>query len=92
MMQTAEQLMSGCGLKVVYAYTQSDEISLLFGPDESGSGGDWASAVGPLGEAMRQFSLLLVRRRSSTAASRPGVGGDVVDYFRWRAEEPSATP
>jgi tRNA(His) 5'-end guanylyltransferase len=38
MIQTAEQLMGGCGLKVAYAFTQSDQITLLFGPDEDGFG------------------------------------------------------
>src|ERR1700761_1397848 len=38
MVQTAEGLMGGSGLKAAYAFTQSDEISLLFGPDEAGFG------------------------------------------------------
>src|SRR5437764_1337201 len=36
MLQTAEHLMRGCGLNVAYAFSQSDEISLLFGPEENG--------------------------------------------------------
>jgi hypothetical protein len=49
MIQTAEQLMCGCGLKMTYAFTQSDEISLLFGPDEDGFGRRLRKpAVGPL--------------------------------------------
>src|SRR5271166_2089563 len=38
MRQTAEHLMVGGGLKVAYSFTQSDEISLLFGPDDDGFG------------------------------------------------------
>jgi tRNA(His) guanylyltransferase len=34
MLDTAEHLMS-CGFRVAYAYTQSDEISLLFHLDEA---------------------------------------------------------
>src|SRR5207244_963826 len=38
MVETAEHLMSGCGLNLVYGYTQSDEISLLFGLEENSFG------------------------------------------------------
>src|SRR5215475_14364725 len=38
MLATAEHLMAGCGFDVTYGYTQSDEISLLFAPDESAFG------------------------------------------------------
>src|SRR3954451_24604497 len=31
MLATAEHLVAGCGFNILYAYTQSDEISLLFG-------------------------------------------------------------
>src|SRR5262245_21357536 len=34
MLQTAEHLMSGAGFNILYGYTQSDEISLLFAKDE----------------------------------------------------------
>src|SRR5215468_4333339 len=36
MLATAEHLMTGCGFNVVYGYTQSDEISLLFALEENG--------------------------------------------------------
>jgi len=36
MLATAEHLMTGCGFNVVYGYTQSDEISLLFALGENG--------------------------------------------------------
>src|SRR3954471_19917003 len=38
MLQTAEHLMVGSGLGVTYAFTQSDEMSLLCGPEEGGFG------------------------------------------------------
>jgi len=34
MVETVKHLMN-CGFKMVYGYTQSDEISLLFHPDEN---------------------------------------------------------
>lgn len=89
MLRTAENLMSGCGVKVGYGYTQSDEISLLFGPDEDGFGRKLRKLLSILsGEASAQFSLLL----GATAvfdcriSQLPSVEL-VVDYFRWRAED-----
>src|SRR3954451_20675108 len=38
MVETAEHLLSGCGFSMVYGYTESDEISLLFGPAENSFG------------------------------------------------------
>jgi tRNA(His) 5'-end guanylyltransferase len=38
MLQTADHLMGGGGFDVIYAFTQSDEISLLFGRDENSFG------------------------------------------------------
>ena len=37
MLNTVKALME-CGFKVVYAFTESDEISLLFAPDENAFG------------------------------------------------------
>jgi tRNA(His) 5'-end guanylyltransferase len=89
MLQTAEHLMVGSGLGVAYAFTQSDEISLLFGPGEDGFGRKLRKLRSVLsGEASARFSLLL----GATAvfdcriSQLPGVG-DVVDYFRWRGED-----
>ena len=60
MLETAEHLMSGCGFNVVYGYTQSDEISLLFGPEENGFGRKLRKLISVLaGEASARFSLLL---------------------------------
>ncbi len=89
MLQTAEHLMGGCGLKVAYAFTQSDEISLLAGPEEDGFGRMLRKLLSVLsGEASAKFSLLL----GATAvfdcriSQLPSVE-HVVDYFRWRGED-----
>ncbi len=89
MLNTAEHLMGGCRVKVAYGYTQSDEISLLFGPDEDGFGRRLRKLLSILaGEASARFSLFL----GATAvfdcriSQLPSVEL-VVDYFRWRAED-----
>src|SRR4026208_742938 len=35
MLATAEHLMAECGFKIIFAYTQSDEISLLFALEDN---------------------------------------------------------
>ena len=71
MLQTAEHLMVGCGLKVAYAFTQSDEISLLFGPDEGGFGRKLRKLLSVLsGEASAGSRCSSGRWRCSTAGSR----------------------
>jgi len=89
MRQTAEYLMAGCGLKVTYAFSQSDEISLLFGPDSDGFGRKLRKLLSILsGEASARFSLLLgsVAAFDCRISQLPSVD-HVVDYFRWRAED-----
>jgi tRNA(His) 5'-end guanylyltransferase len=88
MIATCERLME-CGFSVLYAYTQSDEISLLFRRDESAFGRKLRKYISVLaGEASVAFSMRL---------GTPGVfdarisqlprDQDVVDYFRWRHED-----
>jgi len=88
MVSTVEHLMS-CGFRVVYGYTQSDEISLLFHRDESAFNRKARKYNSILaGEASARFSLLL----GSLAAfdcrlcelPNPAL---VRDYFRWRSED-----
>lgn len=89
MLQTAEHLMAGCGLKVAYAYVQSDEISLRFGPDEDGFGRRVRKLLSVLsGEASARFSLLLggIAVFDCRIAQLPSEE-TVVDYFRWRGED-----
>jgi tRNA(His) guanylyltransferase len=89
MLQTAEHLMAGCGLNVAYAFTQSDEISLLCGPEENGFGRKLRKLLSVLsGEASARFSLLLgaVAVFDCRIAQLP-TAEYVVDYFRWRGED-----
>ena len=89
MLKTADYLMSDCGVKVAYGFTQSDEISLLFGTEDGGFGRKLRKLLSILsGEASAHFSILL----GTTAAfdcrisQLPSVVL-IVDYFRWRAED-----
>jgi len=88
MMETTEHLM-GCGFRIVYAYTESDEISLLFHPEEQTFGRKMRKLNSILAaEASAKFSLALgdlavFDSRISQLASM----NLVVDYFRWRNED-----
>jgi tRNA(His) 5'-end guanylyltransferase len=81
--------MGGCGFNVVYGYTESDEISLLFAAEENGFGRKLRKLVSILaGEASAKFSLAL----GSLAVfdgriSQLPSAELVVDYFRWRGED-----
>ena len=89
MLKTAEHLMTTSGLGVDYAFTQSDEISLLFGRDLDGFGRKLRKLLSILaGEASARFSLLLgsVAVFDCRISQLPSVEL-VVDYFRWRAED-----
>ncbi len=88
MIATAEHLMT-CGFKVVYGYTQSDEISLLFHPEERSFNRKERKLNSILaGEASARFSLLLGDLASFDCriSQLPGVDR-VTDYFRWRNED-----
>ena len=89
MLVTAEHLMTGCGFDVAYGYAQSDELSLLFAPGESGFGRKLRKLLSILsGEASAKFSLLLgaVAAFDCRISQLPSAG-HVVDYFRWRSED-----
>jgi tRNA(His) 5'-end guanylyltransferase len=88
MIGTAEHLMT-CGFRLLYGYTQSDEISLLFSPDEKSFGRKIRKLNSILaGEASAKFSALLQYPASFDCriAELPAIK-DVVDYFRWRNED-----
>lgn len=89
MLETTEQLMIDSGLSVLYAYTQSDEISLLCQPDEGGFGRRMRKLLSVLsGEASARFSLLLGAVAVFDCRIVPLPTREyVVDYFRWRAED-----
>ncbi len=88
MVETTAHLMR-CGFNVIYGYTESDEISLLFHPEEavfSRKHRKYNSVLA--GEASAKFSLLLGRIavfdcRMCELPSR----ALVADYFRWRNED-----
>jgi tRNA(His) guanylyltransferase len=88
MVETAESLMT-CGFRVIYAFTESDEISLLFDPDEQLFGRKLRKYDSTLaGEASATFSLLLgsVATFDCRISQLPSISL-VVDYFRWRNED-----
>ena len=88
MVETAENLMT-CGFRVIYAYTESDEISLLFDRDEKLFGRKLRKYNSTLaGEASAKFSLLLGQVATfDCRISQLPTANLVVDYFRWRNED-----
>ena len=88
MFHTAEHLMD-CGFRVIYGYTQSDEISLLFHRDEGSFGRSLRKYNSILaGEASAKFSLLLGAMACfDCRVSQLPTANDVRDYFRWRQED-----
>jgi tRNA(His) guanylyltransferase len=88
MISTTEHLMN-CGFRVVYGYTQSDEISLLFHPQEDAFGRKLRKYDSILaGEASAKFALLLGAHAAfDCRISQLPNAGLVKDYFRWRNED-----
>src|SRR5215475_10227505 len=88
MVSTTEHLMN-CGFRVVYGYTQSDEISLLFHPQEDAFGRKLRKYDSILaGEASARFSLLLGAHATfDCRISQLSSEELVVDYFCWRQED-----
>jgi len=89
LMAVACRHLMDCGFKVLLAYSESDEISLLFHPDEDSFGRKprkWISVLA--GEASAAFSLALGRTAAFDArlSVLPG-REEVVDYFRWRMND-----
>lgn len=88
MVETGRHLMD-CGFKFLLCYSQSDEISLLFHPDENSFGRKLRKLNSVLaGEASAKFSLVLGDVASfDCRISQLPRADDVVDYFRWRNED-----
>ena len=90
MVETTKHLMN-CGFRVVYGYTESDEISLLFdlGIDVFGRKTRKYNSI-LAGEASAKFSLLLGRVAvfDCRLCELPNQAL-VIDYFRWRNEDAS---
>ncbi|MDR1642565.1 MAG: guanylyltransferase, partial [Clostridiales bacterium] len=88
MVKVSKRLMD-CGFKVVYAYTESDEISLLFDPADD-----------TFGRRVRKFNSVLAGEASACATLELGLPAvfdcrvvplptleRVQDYFSWRQED-----
>ena len=88
MVETVKALMN-YGFRVIYGYTESDEISLLFHPDED-----------TFGRKVRKYNSLLAGVASTTFSMKLGQPGifdcrmvplptveRVQDYFQWRQED-----
>lgn len=88
MVNTVRSLMD-CGFRVIYGFTESDEISLLFHPDESTFGRKVRKYNSILaGQASAVFSLQLGQPVSMDCRMIPLPNKECVqDYFRWRQED-----
>ena len=88
MIHTVKSLMD-CGFRIVYGYTESDEISLLFHPEDNTFGRKVRKINSTLaGEASAAFSLELGKRATFDCRVIPlPTVESVVDYFRWRQED-----
>lgn len=88
MVETTKHLMN-CGFKVIYGYTESDEISLLFdlGIDVFGRKIRKYNSI-LAGEASAKFSLLFgnIAVFDCRICQLPNEKA-VIDYFRWRNED-----
>ncbi|QIL74748.1 tRNA(His) guanylyltransferase Thg1 family protein [Hymenobacter sp. HDW8] len=90
MIATTQHLLE-CGFRMLYGYTQSDEISLLLHPNEDSFGRKLRKYTSVLaGEASAKFSLLLgsVGVFDCRISQLPHQQ-NVLDYFRWRQEDAS---
>lgn len=89
MVATLEHLVTSSGFSVLFGYTQSDEMSLLFKRDESLFGRKLRKYLSVLaGEASAKFSLALGSLGAFDARISQLPDADtVVDYFRWRHED-----
>lgn len=88
MVATTESLMN-CGFRVLYAYTESDEISLLLDPEDQIFGRKLRKYNSVLaGEASAQFSVKFGQPAAFDCriSQLPNIEL-VVDYFRWRNED-----
>ena len=89
MVDTTKHLMEKSGFRIIYGYTQSDEISLLFAPDENTFNRKVRKINTTLaGEASAFFSMSLGRLATLDCRVVPLPNKEkVVDYFRWRQED-----
>lgn len=88
MIETTKHLMN-CGFKVIYGFTESDEISLLFDLNITTFSRKLRKYNSVLaGEASAKFSVLLgdIGVFDCRISQLPRQQ-DVIDYFRWRNED-----
>ncbi len=88
MIVTVKSIME-CGFRIVYGYTESDEISILFHPDDSTFGRKVRKINTTLaGEASAAFSMALGKVATFDCRVVPLPNKDrVADYFIWRQED-----
>ena len=88
MVDTVKSLMN-YGFRIVYGFTESDEISLLFHPDEDTFGRKVRKYNSILaGVASSAFSMALGRQAIFDCRMIPLPNQELVkDYFRWRQED-----
>ena len=88
MIASLKRLMD-CGFRIIYGYTQSDEISLLFHISDSTFGRKERKLISILAaEASVAFSAQMGRAAVFDCRLVPLPNDDyVVDYFRWRQED-----
>ena len=88
MLQTMQHLCT-CGFRVIFAYSQSDEINLLFHPDENSFSRKLRKLNSILaGEASAKFSLSFGHLASfDCRISQLPNQEAVLQYFRWRQED-----
>ena len=88
MINTVKALMD-CGFRVIYGYTQSDEISLLFSPEETAFSRKIRKYNSILaGTASAAFSLQLGQQGVFDCRMVPLPTAETVcDYFLWRQED-----
>lgn len=88
MTDTVKALMNA-GFRIVYGYTESDEISLLFHPEDNTFGRKVRKINTTLaGEASAAFSLALGRVATFDCRVVPLPNKErVADYFQWRQED-----
>lgn len=88
MVMTLKHLME-CGFRIVYGYTQSDEISLLFHKDDATFARKERKLLSILAsEASATFSIMAARPVVFDCRLIPLPNEEsIVDYFRWRQED-----
>ena len=89
MVDTVKTLMEDSGFNIIYGYTESDEISLLFHKEDNTFGRKVRKINTTLaGEASAVFSLALGMKATFDCRVIPLPNIDrVMDYFAWRQED-----